>query len=54
MDFTDKTCTRTDSVTLASVFWREEMQIPLLVTVLPPFTVNTGIWEHWLDKTKMT
>lgn len=26
------------------------MQIPLLVAVLPPFTVHASIWKHWINR----
>lgn len=38
--------------TFTSIFWSKKVQIPLLIAVLPPFTMDTGIWKHWLEKTK--
>lgn len=39
------------SKTLTAVFRREEVQVPLLVSVCTDFTMNTGLRKHWEDKT---
>lgn len=38
------------SITLTSIFRSKEVKIPLLVPVLPGFTVDAGIRKHWLEK----
>lgn len=38
--------------TLTPIFRGKKMKIALLIAVLPPFPMNTGIWKHWLEKTR--
>lgn len=42
------------SITLTSKLWSKKMKIPLVVSMLPRFTVDTSVWKHWLEKTHIT
>ncbi len=37
-----------------SIFWSKEMKIPLLISELPRFSMDAGIWKHWSWKTDIT
>lgn len=37
---------------LTSILRGEEMQVPLLVAVLPPLAVDAGIWKHCAKKSQ--